>query len=298
MVKYTYDAWGNHAEEVLDSDRATLAALNPFRYRSYYYDTDTELYYLNTRYYDPEIGRFMTIDGIEYLNPETINGLNLYAYCGNNPVSNVDPNGNAWWHWLLGVVAVVALVAVVVASAVVTGGTSLVAMGVGFAVGATASVVSQGVANVISGNGFFDNINIGTVLVGGLAGAAFAGVSFIASLSGVAGAFGIGVAANVATSSIEQKSIGKILFNGLVGGLSAGLAFGFGELISRVVYQADDFAFASFLEMAKVDGANVIRGSLTAFASSWFKFFPSITIGVSRAILNMIGKRGGNLFND
>lgn len=66
----------------------------------------------------------------------------------------------------------------------------------------------------------------------------------------------------------------------------------------KVVYQVDDFVFASFLEMAKVDGANVIRGSLTAFASSWFKFLSSITPGISRAILNMIGKRGGNLFND
>ena len=298
VVKYVYDGWGNHGIEVVDSACEMLANLNPFRYRGYYYDSETKLYFLKTRYYDPEIGRFMTIDGIEYLNPETINGLNLYAYCGNNPVMRVDENGNAWWHWLIGGVAVIALAAVVVASAVVTGGASLVAMGVGFAVGATASVVSQGVANVISGNGFFDNINIGIVLIGGLAGAAFAGVSFITSLSGVAGAFGIGVAANVATSSIEQKSIGEILFNGLVGGLSAGLTFGFGELISRVVYQADDFAFASFLEMAKVDGANVIRGSLTAFASSWFKFFPSITPGVSRAILNMIGKRGGKLFND
>ena len=97
VVKYTYDAWGNHAVEVLDSARATLATLNPFRYRSYYYDTDTELYYLNTRYYDPELGRFMTIDGIEYLNPETINGLNLYAYCGNNPMMNIDPTGTSWW---------------------------------------------------------------------------------------------------------------------------------------------------------------------------------------------------------
>ena len=51
------------------------------------------VYYLQTRYYDPEIGRFVTIDGIEYLDPEIINGLNLYAYCGNNSVMNVDPTG-------------------------------------------------------------------------------------------------------------------------------------------------------------------------------------------------------------
>ena len=106
MVKYTYDAWGNHevseVNGVIITDMSHIGNLNPFRYRSYYYDTDTKLYYLKTRYYDPEIGRFMTIDGIEYLDPDTINGLNLYAYCVNNPVMNVDPNGNAWWYWLAG----------------------------------------------------------------------------------------------------------------------------------------------------------------------------------------------------
>ena len=130
-------------------------------------------------------------------------------------------------------------------------------------------------------------------MIGGLAGAAFA-----TGLGGLAGAFGIGVASSVASSAIEQKSIGEILFNGLIGGLSASVAFGFGELIGRVVYQADDFVFASFLEMAKVDGANVVRGSLTAFASSWFKFLPSITPGTTRAVLNFFGKKIGELFND
>ena len=54
---------------------------------------ETGLYYLKTRYYDPETGRFITIDDVSYLAPDTINGLNLYAYCGNNPVMNVDPEG-------------------------------------------------------------------------------------------------------------------------------------------------------------------------------------------------------------
>lgn len=93
VVKYEYDAWGNHGIEVLDSTCETLANLNPFRYRSYYYDTETELYFLKTRYYDPEIGRFMSIDGIRYLSQKTINGLNLYGYCGNNPVMYVDYDG-------------------------------------------------------------------------------------------------------------------------------------------------------------------------------------------------------------
>ena len=116
MVEYKYNAWGQHKALVLDStgvdmvdcDKQSddeeeptpdpfyqeLSQLNPFRYRGYYYDTETGLYYLKTRYYDPEVGRFISMDDISYLDPENINGLNLYAYCGNNPVMKVDPSGH------------------------------------------------------------------------------------------------------------------------------------------------------------------------------------------------------------
>ncbi len=106
VVQYVYDAWGNHA--VLDgngndiADENHIGNKNPFRYRGYYYDVETELYYLQTRYYDPEIGRFITIDGIQYLDPETINGLNLYAYCGDNPVMRTDPTGMFFLCLLIG----------------------------------------------------------------------------------------------------------------------------------------------------------------------------------------------------
>ena len=97
VVRYRYDAWGNHVVLNPNGSRnessTFIGNINPFRYRGYYYDTETKLYYLKTRYYDPKIGRFITIDDISYLAPDTINGLNLYAYCGNNPVMNVDPEG-------------------------------------------------------------------------------------------------------------------------------------------------------------------------------------------------------------
>lgn len=94
VVKYKYDAWGNCITTVVNSNASTIATLNPFRYRSYYFDTEIGFYFLKTRYYDPEIGRFMTIDEISYLDPENINGLNLYAYCRNNPMMYCDPSGN------------------------------------------------------------------------------------------------------------------------------------------------------------------------------------------------------------
>ena len=121
VVKYRYDAWGNHAVQDANgadiADASHIGNRNPFRYRGYYYDPETELYYLKTRYYDPETGRFITIDGIEYLDPETINGLNLYAYCGNNPVMRTDENGTEWWHWLIGALVIVAMAALTVVTA-------------------------------------------------------------------------------------------------------------------------------------------------------------------------------------
>ncbi|MCL1972473.1 MAG: hypothetical protein FWG57_05740 [Endomicrobia bacterium] len=97
---YKYDAWGNHT--VVDSEGNPITSenhignLNPFRYRGYFYDTETNLYFLQNRYYDPEIGRFISQDEISYLDPNTINGLNLYAYCGNNCVMRVDDTGSSW----------------------------------------------------------------------------------------------------------------------------------------------------------------------------------------------------------
>jgi len=67
---------------------------NPFRYRGYFYDSENGLYFLESRFYDPETGRFINADTVEHLDPKAINGLNLYAYCGNNPVMNVDPSGH------------------------------------------------------------------------------------------------------------------------------------------------------------------------------------------------------------
>ncbi len=98
VVRYNYDAWGNHTVANANGEELTegIGVLNPFRYRGYYYDTETGLYYLQTRYYDPETCRFISQDSIDYADPETINGLNLYAYCGNNPVMRTDYAGTSW----------------------------------------------------------------------------------------------------------------------------------------------------------------------------------------------------------
>ena len=112
IAKYVYDSWGNHKTYVLNNgifvdilvetsytqsglNNKLIAQISPFRYRSYYYDTETGLYYLNSRYYDPEIGRFINADKMKnaMLQIVKLSGLNLYAYCLNNPVMMIDNLG-------------------------------------------------------------------------------------------------------------------------------------------------------------------------------------------------------------
>ncbi len=100
VAQYIYDAWGNHkvldGNGKADSNSDSIGHLNPFRYRGYFFDVETLLYYCNSRYYDPKTGRFISPDDISYLDPETIGGLNLYAYCQNNPAMYADPTGYFW----------------------------------------------------------------------------------------------------------------------------------------------------------------------------------------------------------
>jgi len=91
-AKYEYDAFGKC--DVV-TNVGGIAELNPIRYRSYYYDSDVDLYYLQSRWYDPEVGRFLSPDAIEIIEitKNHVNGLNLYMFCGNDPVNNIDDDG-------------------------------------------------------------------------------------------------------------------------------------------------------------------------------------------------------------
>ena len=183
VAEYAYDAWGNCT---IIKDTAGIAEVNPFRYRGYYYDAETGLYYLKTRYYDPEVGRFISQDDVSYLDPEHINGLNLYAYCGNNPVMNVDPSGHKWWHWLIGIAIVAATTLAMVATAGLAAAVLGVSAGVAasMCVGAGIATATAGIVNLVTqasmgieefdlGSLMFDMVVSGTVgmISGGISGA-------------------------------------------------------------------------------------------------------------------------------
>ncbi|WP_458453981.1 RHS repeat-associated core domain-containing protein [Methanobrevibacter sp.] len=85
IVKYEYDAWGN-VIAVVDDSGINLAEINPIRYRGYYYDAETKLYYLQSRYYNPEVGRFLNADGFITTDIDEPLTYNMFAYCMNNPV--------------------------------------------------------------------------------------------------------------------------------------------------------------------------------------------------------------------
>ena len=93
VIQYNYTAFG----EIIDIRgplKSVLEHNNPFLYKGYYYDVETGLYWVSSRYYVPEWCRWLNADDVNYLDTESINGLNLFAYCYNNPIMYIDPKGN------------------------------------------------------------------------------------------------------------------------------------------------------------------------------------------------------------
>lgn len=105
VVSYSYDEWGNKVS-VTGGVASTLGVQNPFRYRGYCYDEETGWYYLQSRYYDPVVGRFLNIDVAAGVNGDTAT-YNLFVYCGNNPVDRYDVGGMFWKELWEGVKCVV-----------------------------------------------------------------------------------------------------------------------------------------------------------------------------------------------
>ena len=124
VVKYTYDSWGKivsvkNASGQEITDQNNIAHINPYKYRGYRYDKETGLYYLQSRYYNPEWGRFVNADELIQTGQGLI-GSNMYAYCLNNPVNLKDTTGDFAFLALLGIGAAVLKTAGIIAATVAT----------------------------------------------------------------------------------------------------------------------------------------------------------------------------------
>ena len=101
VATYSYDPWGtptgiyDASGNAISQTAYHVAAYNPFRYRGYRYDGDTRLYYLQSRYYDPAVGRFINADGYVSTGQGYL-GCNMFTYCGNNPLNRTDTTGSSW----------------------------------------------------------------------------------------------------------------------------------------------------------------------------------------------------------
>ena len=173
VVEYDYSSYG---KVEVKKDTVGISKKDHIRYKGYIYDEETKLYYLISRYYDPEIGRFISPDSVEYIEPSSISGLNLYVYCCNDPINMYDPSGNF---------------AISIGLLLAIGGI------VGAAIGAGASVAGQYLANGCSWENFsWGQLALDTVL-GGVSGmlsmsplglgamvAANAGLGFVGAVGG------------------------------------------------------------------------------------------------------------------
>ena len=129
IVEYEYDSWGNiitikDNNGNIITDESHIGIINPFRYRSYYYDKETKLYYLNSRYYNPEWGRFLNIDSIS-AELGNVMSHNMYEYANNNPI-NFNDNDGAWPKWLKKVAIGVGAIVVGGLVAAATGGAGVI----------------------------------------------------------------------------------------------------------------------------------------------------------------------------
>lgn len=158
VAQYEYDSWGNvlsvkNASGAAITNQNHVGNLNPIRYRGYYLDSETGLYYLLARYYDSVTHRFINSDN-QVPNTGKLGGYNLFAYCVNNPINLSDPTGQ-WPDWgaIIGGVITAAIGVAAIAAVVVTAGAATPLVAIGLAAVATAGVacVVNGASKVVSG---------------------------------------------------------------------------------------------------------------------------------------------------
>lgn len=150
LVSYSYGDFGEVTEAVADSDEARLVAkVNPFKFKGYFFDNETGFYYLKSRYYSPELGRFISADGeIGQVGDTMV--MNLFAYCRNNPINLSDEGGN-WPSWATKLCIGLAVIAICAIAVVATGGFGASCIATSMLVGAVKGAVIGAVTGAVTG---------------------------------------------------------------------------------------------------------------------------------------------------
>ena len=210
--KYEYSAYGK-CTILLDTDK--IATINPFRFKCYYYDRESGMYYCHTRYFVPEWGRWLNTDHFEFLKFDDINGMNLFAYCNNSPIMYSDSTGTVpkWLKWLLFAAAVVVATAAIIVGSVASGGAATAGMVVAVSgvASMTGNVIQQGI------NKGWDNLDIGEVGIAGLSAELY---GFAVCVPGSASIFAVASASAFSNMSMNfyksdgEMGLGELLSNG------------------------------------------------------------------------------------
>ena len=217
VATYEYDAWGNctvmDGNGYINTSSSFIGNVNPFRYRGYYYDTETGFYYLQTRYYDPTICRFINADNYELVSQLAgSKELNMYAYCRNNPIMYTDETGESF---LLAAIIIGAIIGAVVGGTVA--GVSAVNSGeTGWALaGDIASGVLLGGA-IGAGAGALIGLapTIGASLGSMMSGTAGAGVLAMSAEAYLVAAGAAAILGNVMFSSYQRKPAAPRIHSG------------------------------------------------------------------------------------
>ncbi len=241
VVTYTYNAWGNHVSTT-GSMASTLGTHNPLRYRGYAYDNETKLYYLQSRYYNSEVGRFINADAFTATG-QGILGNNMFAYCNNNPCSYIDSEGYSpeTWQWLA-------------SGAMVLGGLILTATGVGGPLGG--ALIAAGVNSIV---GSYASESAGGSSTAGWVGSAITGFICGGSASLAGGLI------NGATCASGIRVIAHLTAAGtvnLVGGCSGGFL---GEAAAVFIDDREpDYLKASVAGVVFTSSASICSGIGTA----------------------------------
>ena len=247
-ASYDYDAWGNCT--VYNSSDAAIGDLNPLRYRGYYYDAETGFYYLQSRYYDPAICRFINAD--TYLSTgQGMLGHNMFTYCGNNPVNYCDSSGR-FFFTLLG--AMIGAAAGYI-DAFIAGEDPI------------KGAIAGGVSGAIAGAG----VDIGVIITVSTGGA---GIGW-----GFAAAVGLGAAGAAIGTAIsndwKMKKDGESLAlqymeSALIGGMANAISFGLGPINGEIAKGTVSQIVRSIgYEGMKECTYNLVTGGII----SWFSTF-------------------------